>query len=58
LDKYVVDQNGNPMPAIMMEETSHSVWVNSAALKKAGIPENVQDSRKNYLFIILTVIKV
>ncbi len=32
LDKIIPDR-----PAIMMEETSHSVWVNSAALKIAGL---------------------
>ena len=31
------------MPAIMLEETSHSAWVNSRAYEMAGIPENVQD---------------
>ncbi len=27
----------------MMEETSHSMWVNSEAYRRAGIPENVQN---------------
>ena len=32
LDRIIPDR-----PAVMMEETSHSVWVNSAALKIAGL---------------------
>ncbi len=43
LDEYVTDPQGNPMPAIMMEYTSHSMWVNSKALELAGIDESVQD---------------
>jgi predicted amidohydrolase YtcJ len=41
LDQYVKDKNGNSLPAIMMEETSHSVWVNSKAYEMAGISESV-----------------
>ncbi len=41
LDQHVVDQNGNPLPAIMMEATSHSVWVNSEALRLAGLTNSV-----------------
>ena len=37
IDQYVVNGNGDPLPAIMMEETSHSVWVNSEALRLAGM---------------------
>ena len=44
LDQYVVDSKGNPLPAIMMEETSHSVWVNSEALRLAGITDDVVDA--------------
>ncbi len=43
LDQYVTDRQGNPLPAIMMEFTSHSMWVNSKALELAGIDESVQD---------------
>ena len=31
------------MPIIIMEETSHSVWVNSEAYRLAGISEDVED---------------
>ena len=37
LDPLIVDAAGRPLPAIMMEFTSHSVWVNSEALRRAGI---------------------
>ena len=33
LDGLFKDSNNNEVPALMMEATSHSVWVNSAALK-------------------------
>lgn len=35
LDEAIPDR-----PALIMEETSHSVWVNSLALEKAGIDKN------------------
>jgi predicted amidohydrolase YtcJ len=38
LDEAIPDR-----PAIMMEETSHSVWVNSAALEAAGIDDDSPD---------------
>ncbi len=37
LDELVVDHQGRARPAIMLEETSHSVWVNSEALRLAGL---------------------
>lgn len=43
LDDLIVDQNGKPIPALMMEETSHSFWVNSEALRQAGIDNSVKD---------------
>ncbi len=39
----MVDSSGNALPIIVLEETSHSVWVNSEALKLAGIKDDVQD---------------
>ena len=35
--RIILDRIFPDRPAIMMEETSHSVWVNSAALKIAGL---------------------
>ena len=37
LDPLIRNAQGEPLPAIMMEFTSHSVWVNSEALRLAGI---------------------
>lgn len=39
LDTYCSDV----VPCVIMEETSHSVWVNSKAYEWAGIPEDVKD---------------
>ena len=43
LDDLIVDDQGQRIPALMMEETSHSFWVNSEALAQAGIDNTVQD---------------
>ena len=37
LDELVVNKDGKKLPAIIMEQTSHSVWVNSEALKQANL---------------------
>eukprot|EP00095_Tigriopus_kingsejongensis_P009635 maker-scaffold94_size379870-snap-gene-2.31 protein:Tk09635 transcript:maker-scaffold94_size379870-snap-gene-2.31-mRNA-1 annotation:"hypothetical protein GV64_14105" len=37
LDDIMVDPQGRPLPALIMELTSHSVWINSEALRIAGI---------------------
>lgn len=44
LDQYLVDANNNPLPGIMLETTSHSVWVNSEALRLAGIDDSIQNT--------------
>lgn len=36
----VIDEVFPDQPVVLMEQTSHSMWVNSAALKKAGITKN------------------
>ncbi len=41
LNRLVVKPNGDPQPAIMLEETSHSAWVNSEAFRLAGINDSV-----------------
>ena len=40
LDYYVKDENGQALPVIIMEATSHSMWVSSEALRLAGIDRN------------------
>ena len=45
LDDMAIDENWVKQPAIMMEETSHSVWANSLALQRAGIDDSVQDGK-------------
>eukprot|EP00095_Tigriopus_kingsejongensis_P011470 maker-scaffold915_size81523-snap-gene-0.11 protein:Tk11470 transcript:maker-scaffold915_size81523-snap-gene-0.11-mRNA-1 annotation:"amidohydrolase" len=45
LDPLIVDAAGNPIPAILMEFTSHSVWVNSKALELAGITKNTKNEK-------------
>ncbi len=37
LDDYVRDRSGKALPAVILEETSHSAWANSLALEKAGL---------------------
>ncbi len=44
LDPIVVDIFNNPLPCILMEVNSHSVWVNSEALRMAGLTEDVEDA--------------
>jgi predicted amidohydrolase YtcJ len=39
--KNILDAIIPHKPAIMMEETSHSVWVNTLALKAAGKKNNL-----------------
>lgn len=39
----VIDSVFPTRPVIIMEQTSHSMWVNSAALKMAGISKNTPD---------------
>lgn len=41
--KYILDEAIPDRPAIMMEETSHSVWVNSEALRLANIDSQTPD---------------
>lgn len=43
LDDLIRDDAGKSLPAIVMEETSHSMWVNSEALRRAGINSSVPD---------------
>ncbi len=47
LDEYIVDAEGNTgtLAAIILEETSHSVWVNNLALTKAGITDAVKNEK-------------
>lgn len=42
LDRNIKDGN-TPLPVIIMEATSHSMWVSSEALKLAGIDRNTPD---------------
>ena len=35
--RIILDKIFPNKPAVMMEETSHSVWVNSEALKQVGL---------------------
>lgn len=39
----ILDEAAPDRPVIIMEHTSHSMWVNSKALKLAGIHENSED---------------
>ncbi|PCI62183.1 MAG: amidohydrolase [Gammaproteobacteria bacterium] len=39
----IIDQAVADRPVIIMEQTSHSMWVNSAALARAGIDKNTPD---------------
>ena len=39
----ILDSVSKTVPIIIMEETSHSAWVNSAALKDLGINKNTAD---------------
>jgi predicted amidohydrolase YtcJ len=41
--RYILDEAIPDRPAIMMEETSHSVWVNSEALRLANIDSQTPD---------------
>lgn len=41
--KAIIDDVVADRPVIIMEQTSHSMWVNSAALALAGIDQNSQD---------------
>lgn len=41
--REILDDALPDTPAIMMEETSHSMWVNSEALRRAGIDANSPD---------------
>jgi len=39
----IINQAESERPVIIMEQTSHSMWVNSAALSQAGITKNTPD---------------
>lgn len=39
----MVDDSGNSLPTCIMEFTSHSMWVNSEALRRAGITKDTPD---------------
>ncbi|TRY71803.1 hypothetical protein TCAL_11177 [Tigriopus californicus] len=47
LDPLIVDDLGNAIPAVMMEFTSHSVWVNSKALELAGVTKDTKNENGN-----------
>ncbi|XP_071178888.1 putative amidohydrolase YtcJ isoform X2 [Mytilus edulis] len=42
--KEIIDEIINTHPVILMDETSHSVWVNSMALKKARITKDTKNN--------------
>ena len=43
LDELIVDEEGNRVPALIMEVTSHSAWLNSEGLKEAGLTRDVKN---------------
>ena len=47
----ILDEAIPDIPAIMMEQTSHSVWVNSKALEKAGINESTPNENGGVIWM-------
>jgi predicted amidohydrolase YtcJ len=48
--KLVLDDIFGDMPVAFMEKTSHSMWVNSAALKRAGITKDTPNPQGGIIF--------